>query len=68
MYSTGTSLIEGFKIEAAKKLILARNRPFQSLNDFRIRTGLSTSDLETLASAHAFRALTDNRFDSFAAR
>ena len=35
------------------------------MNDFRIRTELSTSELETLASAHAFRALTNNRFDSF---
>lgn len=61
----GLHLIKGFKIEAARKLIQTRNRPFRNLNDFRIRTGLPTPDLETLASAHAFRALTNNRFDSF---
>ena len=61
----GFHLIKGVRFEAINNLIQSRHQPFQSLNDFRIRTELSTSDLEVLASAHAFRSLTDNRFDSF---
>jgi len=61
----GFHLIKGLSMKTAQTLLQARHHPFQSLNDFRIRTELSTSELETLASAHAFRALTDNRFDSF---
>ena len=61
----GLHLIKGLRFEAANALVRARRHPFQNLNDFRSRTGLSTRDLEVLASAHAFRSLTDNRFDSF---
>jgi len=61
----GLHLIKGLRFEAANILVQARHHPFQNLNDFRVRTGLPTGDLEVLASAHAFRSLTDNRFDSF---
>ncbi len=61
----GLHLIKGLRFEAANILVQTRHHPYQSLNDFRIRTGLTTGDLEVLASAHAFRSLTDNRFDSF---
>ncbi|MGB1848717.1 MAG: error-prone DNA polymerase, partial [Litorivicinaceae bacterium] len=61
----GLHLIKGLRFEAANILVQARHQPFQNLNDFRVRTGLPTGDLEVLASAHAFRSLTDNRFDSF---
>jgi error-prone DNA polymerase len=61
----GLHLIKGLRFEAANALVRARRHPFQNLNDFRSRTGLLTRDLEVLASAHAFRSLTDNRFDSF---
>ena len=61
----GLHLIKGLRFETANILVQSRHHPYQSLNDFRIRTGLTTGDLEVLASAHAFRSLTDNRFDSF---
>jgi error-prone DNA polymerase len=61
----GLHLIKGFKKQAAIDLLNARVQSFVSLNDFRYRTELSKGDLEVLAHAHAFRTLTNNRFDSF---
>ncbi|MGA1206353.1 MAG: error-prone DNA polymerase [Litorivicinaceae bacterium] len=61
----GLHLIKGWREEAAHRLIQIRGtEPFRSLSEVRQRTRLSTHDLELLAGAHAFRALSDSRFDS----
>jgi len=61
----GLHLIKGLKADSGERIMHARRSGFQSLNDFRLKTGLDTGELEILAGAHAFRALTDNRFDGF---
>lgn len=61
----GFHLIKGLKRTAGDAILNARTSEFQSLNDFRLKTGLHVGDLETLAGAHAFRALTESRFDGF---
>jgi error-prone DNA polymerase len=61
----GMHLIKGLPQEVGEHIARVRHSAFLHLNDFRQRTGLSTGHLEVLASAHAFRDITDNRFDSF---
>lgn len=61
----GLHMIKGFRQDIAQRLIHRRGEhPYRSLSDVRQRTGLSTHDLEILAGAHAFRGLSDSRFDS----
>ena len=61
----GMHLIKGLPQDVGEHIANVRHSAFLHLNDFRQRTGLSTGHLEVLASAHAFRDITDNRFDSF---
>ena len=61
----GMHLIKGLPQDVGEHIASVRHSAFLHLNDFRQRTGLSTGHLEVLASAHAFRDITDNRFDSF---
>ncbi len=61
----GMHLIKGLPKDVGEHIAGVRHAPFLHLNDFRQRTGLSAGHLEVLASAHAFRDITDNRFDSF---
>ena len=61
----GFDLIKGFRQPSAEQIVRVRTQPFQSLNDFRLKTGLGNGELELLAGAHAFRALANNRFDGF---
>jgi error-prone DNA polymerase len=61
----GFHLIKGLKRTVGDAILNARTSEFQSLNDFRLKTGLHVGDLETLAGAHAFRALTESRFDGY---
>lgn len=61
----GFHLIKGFRQPSAEQIVRVRTQPFQSLNDFRLKTGLGNGELELLAGAHAFRALANNRFDGF---
>lgn len=61
----GMHLVKGLPQDVGEHIASVRHSAFLHLNDFRQRTGLSTGHLEVLASAHAFRDITDNRFDSF---
>ena len=57
----GFRLISGLAEEDMKKLMAMRGRGYDSVRDVWLRTGLSTSVLETLAGADAFASLSLSR-------
>jgi error-prone DNA polymerase len=53
----GFRQIGGFSEDNAKKIMQTRTRPFASIRDFWLRTGLKPSALHRLAEADAFRSI-----------
>ncbi|WP_430459894.1 error-prone DNA polymerase [Thalassolituus sp. LLYu03] len=59
----GLRLVKGLTEEAARPILEARAQaPFLSVNDCRLRAGLSTHNSAALASANAFGALSEHRY------
>ena len=56
----GFRLIKGFNNKAALSIVNAK-RPFKSLRDLTLRTGLSKANLSLLSSAGALQSITNNR-------
>jgi error-prone DNA polymerase len=53
----GLRQIKGFREADAARLVAARDRPYRSVRDLWLRSGLSRAGLERLAEADAFRSL-----------
>jgi len=61
----GFSTVKSLKISEATSIEIVRgNTPFESLKDFSRRTAMSAANIESLASADAFREIEGNRFQS----
>jgi error-prone DNA polymerase len=56
----GFRLIKGLNHKAALSIVNAK-RPFKSLSDLTLRTGLSKANLSLLSSAGALQSITNNR-------
>ena len=56
----GFRIIKGLSYKAVLKIVSAK-RPFKSLNDLTVRTGLSKANLSLLSSAGALQSITNNR-------
>ncbi|UWQ17749.1 error-prone DNA polymerase [Jannaschia sp. M317] len=57
----GFRQISGFKQEEAARLVAARDRPFEGVEDLRRRTRISKRGCEQLANADAFRSAGQDR-------
>jgi error-prone DNA polymerase len=53
----GLRQVDGFSDKEAEKIMAARTRPFTSVRDLWLRTGLAPAALRRLAEADAFRSL-----------
>lgn len=61
----GLRLVRGLREDAAERIVNARQqRPFSSVNDCRLRAGLSVRDSSLLASANAFSGLSEHRYQA----
>ncbi|MBT10860.1 MAG: error-prone DNA polymerase [Oceanospirillaceae bacterium] len=61
----GLRLIHGLSEDSAQRILAARQQAaFQDINDCRLRARLSQRDSNRLASANAFGALSDNRYQA----
>ena len=53
----GVRQIKGFREDDAARLVTAREKPYRSVRDLWLRSGISRAGLEKLADADAFRSI-----------